>query len=286
MENDSLKPIDSKMLQRIQALRLMDDEFMSVVFDGDILNTEFILRIILDRTDLSVKSVVTQKEKRNLYGRSVRLDILAEDTTGKIYNVEVQRADKGASPKRVRYNMALLDSHSLKKDDDFEKLQETYIIFITENDYFKGNQPLYKVKKLIEIPADENQPARNLPFKDGCNIIYVNGSYRGQDALGRLMHDFCTASADQMYYKNLAKTVRHHKQQKGDTKAMSKIFEEYGEEVRAQALAEGEAKGIIEVKFEAYLDLIKSGLLSIKDAAMKLCITEDELQAKLSATTV
>ncbi len=277
MENDSLKTIDPKMLQRIQALRLMDDEFMSVVFDGDITNTEFILRIILDRTDLSVKSVVTQKEKRNLYGRSVRLDILAEDTSGKIYNIEVQRADKGASPKRVRYNMALLDSHSLKKDDDFEKLPETYIIFITENDYFSENQPLYKVEKLIKIPADEKLSARNLPFKDGCNIIYVNGTYRGKDALGRLMHDFCTADADQMYYENLAKTVRHHKQQEGETKNMSKIFEEYGEEIREEAFAEG--------KLTAYLDLIKSGLLSIKDAAKKLSISEDELQTKLSAAT-
>ena len=135
---------------------------------------------------------------------------------------------------------------------------------------------------MIEIPADESHPARNLPFKDGCNIIYVNGTYRGKDALGRLMHDFCTANADQMYYENLAKTVRHHKQQEGDKKAMSKIFEEYGEEVRAQVLAEGEVKG----RLNAYLDLIKSGLLSIRDAAIKLSISEDELQAKLSAATV
>ncbi|MBQ3923427.1 MAG: hypothetical protein II707_09030 [Spirochaetales bacterium] len=36
-----LDSIDPKMMARIQALRLMDDDFMSVVFDGDTKLTEF-----------------------------------------------------------------------------------------------------------------------------------------------------------------------------------------------------------------------------------------------------
>jgi len=121
------------MLARIQAMRLMDDDFMTVVFDGDNEMTEFLLRILLNRDDLRVKKVTTQKEKRNLFGRSVRLDILAEDDKGKLYNVEVQRADEGASPKRVRYNQAMLDSHCLKKKEDFTQLPDLYII--SENDH-------------------------------------------------------------------------------------------------------------------------------------------------------
>ena len=77
---DFFDTIDPKILERIQAFRLMDDDFMSVVFDGDNEATEFLLRILLDRNDLRVKSVMTQKEKRNLFGRSVKLDILAEAT--------------------------------------------------------------------------------------------------------------------------------------------------------------------------------------------------------------
>ena len=72
-----LDSIDPKMMARIQALRLMDDDFMSVVFDGDTQLTQFLLRILLSRDDLTVKSVMSQKEKRNLFGRSVRLDIIA-----------------------------------------------------------------------------------------------------------------------------------------------------------------------------------------------------------------
>ena len=83
--------------KRIQGLRLMDDDFMTIVFSGDNKLTEFLLRILLDRTDLTVKQSLTQKEKHNIFGRSVRLDVLAVDTEGKQYNIEIQRADKGAS---------------------------------------------------------------------------------------------------------------------------------------------------------------------------------------------
>ncbi len=117
-----------EIVERIKALRLMDDEFMSVVFDGDNELTTLVLRIILNRGDLTVKKTMTQSEKRNLYGRSVKLDILAEDTTGKLYDIEIQRADKGSSPKRARANLSALDSKPLKKGDDFASLPETYII--------------------------------------------------------------------------------------------------------------------------------------------------------------
>ncbi len=240
-----LDTIDPAMLARIQAMRLMDDDFMTVVFDGDNEITEFLLRILLSRDDLRVKKVTTQKEKRNLFGRSVKLDILAEDTNGKVYNVEVQREDKGASPKRVRYNQAMLDSHSLKKKKDFSQLPEMYIIFITENDYYGLGQPFYKVRKTIELATTDST---YLPFDDGCNIIYVNGKYRGNDALGKLMHDFCTPNADEMNYNELAEKVRYHKQETEGVRTMCRIIEEYGKERAAEArkiaLAEGLKRGL------------------------------------------
>ena len=93
-----LDTIDTAMLARIQAMRLMDDDFMTVVFDGDNATTEFLLRILLNRDDLHVKKVTTQKEKRNLFGRSVRLDILAEDDKGKLYNERCSGLMKGLRP--------------------------------------------------------------------------------------------------------------------------------------------------------------------------------------------
>ena len=38
-------------------------------------------------------------------------------------------------------------------------------------------------------------------FRDGSQIVYVNGSYRGSSPIGRLMHDFSCTSPDEMNYK-------------------------------------------------------------------------------------
>lgn len=45
-------------------------------------------------------------------------------------------------------------------------------------------------------------------FEDGSHIAYVNGAYRGDTPVGKLIHDFsCTDAAD-MYYGILADRVR------------------------------------------------------------------------------
>ena len=74
---------------------------------------ELLLHIIMGKSDLKVEEARTQYSIKNLAGRSVRLDIYAKDTAGKRYNIEVQRADKGAGAKRARYNSSILDVNSL-----------------------------------------------------------------------------------------------------------------------------------------------------------------------------
>lgn len=118
-------------LRRIRDFRLMDDNFMSKVFE-DKPCAEFLLRIILNRDDLKVKEVHGQHDLNNIQGRSVRLDILAVDHENRAYNVEVQRSDSGAVAKRARYNSSLLDANLTRKGDAYDALNETYVIFITE----------------------------------------------------------------------------------------------------------------------------------------------------------
>ena len=55
----------------------------------------------------------------------------------------------------------------------------------------------------------------NVRFQDGSHIVYVNGSYNGNDPIGKLIHDFkCKISKD-MYYKELAESVKHFKEEGG-----------------------------------------------------------------------
>ena len=75
-----------KNLQRIKQFRLLDDDFMSKVFE-DIACIQLLLQIILNRNDLQVNEVRSQYTIKNLQGRSVRLDIFAIDQLGKKYNI-------------------------------------------------------------------------------------------------------------------------------------------------------------------------------------------------------
>jgi hypothetical protein len=232
--------INPAVLERIKQLRLIDDDLMTVVFSGNKKATEFIIKILLNRNDLKVTKAMTQVQKHNLFGRSVRLDIVAEDIFKTEYNIEIQRADRGASGKRIRYHQAMLDSHTLKKSRDFENLPTLYIIFILEHDLFEKGQPVYYVNKTLNI---KNEEGNYLPFDDGCNIMYINGEYRGDDALGKLMHDFSTPNADEMIYNSLADKVRFYKQDETGVRMTSRIVQEYGDERAAEALKQGIQQG-------------------------------------------
>lgn len=70
---------------------------------------------------------------KNLQGRSIRLDIIAIDENGRVYNIEIQRSDKRASIKRAsikraRYNSSLLDANVTEPGDDYEKLADVGVV--------------------------------------------------------------------------------------------------------------------------------------------------------------
>ena len=133
-------------LQRLRGFRLLDDDFMSKVFE-DTECAEFLLQIILNRDDLKVKKSNSQYSIKNLQGRSVRLDILAVDRQNRVYNIEIQRNDKGAGVKRARYNSGVIDAKVTEPGEQYEKLNETYVIFITENDVLGHELPIYHIDR-------------------------------------------------------------------------------------------------------------------------------------------
>lgn len=259
--------IDPVIMERIKNLRLIDDELMTIVFSGDKEATELLIRILLNRNDLKVTKSMTQEQKHNLFGRSIKLDIVAEDIFKTEYNIEIQRADKGAGAKRIRYHQAMIDSHTLKKQEAFETLPNLYIIFILEHDMFGRNEPIYSVSKTLNI---KDEDGNNLLFDDGCNIMYINGEYRGDDALGKLMHDFSTPNADEMIYNSLADKVRFYKQDETGVRMTSKIVEEYGDERAAEALKQGIQQGEQQKAIEDAVLLIKEYNEKPEIAAQKM----------------
>ncbi|MCR4762608.1 MAG: Rpn family recombination-promoting nuclease/putative transposase [Lachnospiraceae bacterium] len=229
MPRKRTKAYSPEIYKKIDSFRLFDDTFMSKVFDGQKEETALLLQIILDDSAIKVISVHAQVEIKNLQGRSVRLDIKARNSKGVIFAVEVQRADSGAIPKRARQISSLIDANSLKASQDFDKLPETYVIFITEHDVLKKGEPIYHIDRVIR-ETDEL-------FGDMEHIIYVNGEIDDDTELGLLMRDFHCTQAKDMHFSLLAKRVKYFKETQRGRDAMCAIVEQYADEkVREEVL--------------------------------------------------
>ena len=253
-------------LRRIQSLRLLDDDFMNKVFE-DKACAEFLLQIILERTDLTVQKVHSQHNLKNLQGRSVRLDILATDEAGRVYNIEVQRSDKGAGAKRARYNSSLIDANITEPGDNYENLNETYVIFITEHDVLKAGRPIYHIDRMIQ--------ETNALFGDGSHILYVNAQIKDNSALGQLMHDFACTKAEEMHYPILAKRVRYFNEEQEGVATMSRIFEE----IKREAAQEAARKTAREKSIQVARRMLMMGKYSYEEISAISDLTMDEVKA-------
>ena len=113
-------------LERIAKYRPLDDDFMRELFRDNMPLTEMVLRIITGKQDLVVTSQETQYDLNQIAGaRSLCLDVFATDSKNQKYNLEIQRADKGATAKRARYHSSAIDVESLRPKEDFEQLPIT-----------------------------------------------------------------------------------------------------------------------------------------------------------------
>ena len=253
-------------LERLKRFRPMDDTFMRGLFKDDIPLAQLVLRIITGMPDLTLLTCEMQADMKRVTGaRSICLDAYATDSRGRKYDIEVQRADSGADPHRARYHSSVMDVENLDEKQDYRELPDTYVIFITEKDYYKSGEPLYVIEHMNRTLSQ--------PFEDGAHILYVNGEYRGDSALGKLMHDFNCTDAGEMNYELLAQKTRYLKENPKGVSEMCKVMEE----LRNESYAEGCAEGT----FATLAGLVRDGLLSIREASQRVNMTEQEFETAL-----
>ena len=72
-------------------------------------------------------------------------------------------------------------------------------------------------------------------FHDDAHILYVNGAYRGDSDIGRLMHDFCCWNPEEMNFPMMREAARYYKENPKGVQIMSKVFEEIRREAEYEA---------------------------------------------------
>jgi hypothetical protein len=269
----SKKKYNKEIEEIVENLTLFDDQFMTRVFDQNKPATKLLVSIILDK-QIEIASVVGKDDLNNpvVKGRGVELDILAMDINGDYFNVEVQNVISKAPVQRARFYSAMVDVRMLNEGEDFKQIKDSYVIFICKKDMFKEGKAVYLIERKR---VDTNES-----INDGNHIIYVNGEYEGNDAIGKLIHDLKCKDYKDMYYPELKEGVKHFKAKEGKEE-MCESIENYAKQYAAKetqrakenGIAEGELKGI-----KMTIGLIHDGILTVEEAAKRLEINEEKLK--------
>ena len=140
-----------------------------------------------------------------------------------------------------------MDANALKSGEDFGKLHDTYVIFITENDVMGDSQDVYVYERV-------EKKSRKI-LCDGTHIIYVNGATRSTSDIGKLVHDLLCRDVAEMHFDVLKKQVGEFKNSEEGRRVMCKAMEELG------------ARRERETMLKTAKRMLKDGILALKDIA-------------------
>ena len=162
-------------------LNLLDDFLFNAVLSypkiGEAFSRE-LLKVIFQR-EFGKLAVIPQK----VYGGSdtdkhgARLDVYLEENLeagelvpSTVYDVEPNlnddKADVKALPKRVRFYHSLIDSKSLQSGAAYQELKNVIVIMITPYDPFGYDQMIYTISNRIKELPDER-------YEDGAKTIFL-----------------------------------------------------------------------------------------------------------------
>ena len=122
--------------------------------------------------DIDIKDISYPEEEKSidvrLDSKSIRLDVYVNDDKGTVFNIEMQTTkDMEELVKRTRYYQAMIDIDLLEKGQDYEALNNTYIIFICTFEVFTGKRHKYTFRNMCA----EDQ---GIELEDGTTKLFLS----------------------------------------------------------------------------------------------------------------
>ena len=101
--------------------------------------------------------------------RGVRLDVAVHDNTGRMIDVEMQLKDEKNIPRRMRYYFGAVDQTILEIGEEYRKLRDSVIVFITPFDPFDRGLIRYTFRSIC-------LEDRELELSDGTTGVILNAA--------------------------------------------------------------------------------------------------------------
>ena len=252
-------------------------DVIASVFFRDKATTQHIIRAVIEKDDLDVVKVKTQNSIENAFSHSVRFDVLATESEGNFYNIEIQNAANDNLLARADFYGASIKMRHFKKCKSYSEVPHVYVIFFVKDGRYCDN-------KLVNHYFIKDDANRDLGI--GTRIYFVNGSLHDDSPVGKISHDFSCTDASEMKDEVVAKQFATVKQQ--ELKTMDtftqRIFEEglkSGEELgREDGEKRGEKRGRIKGKLEQLMEITRRIMSnekkSLEDAMRYLQLSDAE----------
>ena len=255
-ETDSLIRHREFLLQGVENLTLLNDTFMKVALN-DIEACQHVIRILMDDPTIEIVEVRSQYRISKLVSKDAVLDILAEDTQGRVYNLEIQRETTIDHARRTRRYGAMVDGEYLEKGKGYHQMPEVYIIYISETNLWETRN--------TEDPVCKYLAGQEKEYNDGLHVTYINAVIDDGSPKAALMQYFKTSDPNDMSQGALSRRVRYLKREEGGIKEMceysERIFnggkEEGRREERQAMIRSMKTQGIDEETIEKILENLK-----------------------------
>lgn len=240
-----------KLIEAGKEYNLLSDAFMSVAL-RDIPACQYVLRILTGIKNLKVREVRPQYRVSKIESHDAVLDVLAEDETGRLFDLEIQRADTLDHARRTRFYSSMIDSNYLEKGKTYSDLPEVYVIYVSETDLWKAGYTTYELEKKFR--------KSNVSYDDGQHVLYINAAVNDGSETAKLMDYFKTADPDDMEHGELSQRVHFLKCDEGGLSEMCEVTERIYNMGREDGRDEGRAEGREEEKQATARNLFKLGI--------------------------
>lgn len=180
-ETEQAKSMEAAALAKQQPeakwedLSISNDFLFGKVMQDAELCKELLQRILPELDIDHVEYPELQKTiKEDFEAKGVRLDAYVNDGKGTVYDIEMQAVTSKYLPRRTRYYQSMIDLQLVDKGQDYDTLNDSYIIFICLSDLFGKGRYRYSFENICKEDTE-------VMLNDGAKKIFLNADGKKGD---------------------------------------------------------------------------------------------------------
>ena len=227
------------MRKKLQDLTIKD-AFMFAAVMSDTEQCRHLLELVLEMSILEVDVITEKSISYHPEYHGVRLDVLAEEAgTKRRFNVEMQVKTEHALAKRSRYYHAQMDMDALLTGETYDKLPDTYVIFICDFAPFAKRLYRYTVQNRIQETGEM--------LNDGSHTIILSTKGENESEVSEELVNFLkyvgqeADETDDDYIKKIQEQIKRIKQNR-DWEEKYMLLEEMMRDERMEGRQEGQER--------------------------------------------